>query len=118
MEKVKVTRNELLTNINQNRTKHKEEYDEALSGWQEQIVVAFDEARDRVRQGDYSNLSPASGLPKPQHHLKDYDLAIRMLTMSVDEHIEIEMHDFNQYVMDEWSWKAGFALTNSSYLSS
>jgi hypothetical protein len=35
--------------------------------------------------------------------------------MSVDTDIEIEQHDFNCFVMDEWQWKAGFAQTVSNY---
>lgn len=116
MDKVKVNRTELLGKLRENRDNHKAEYEEAMAGWEVKIVEAFDKALGRVEEGDFSDLNPALSLPKPQHHMKDYDLVIRMLEMSVDDNIEIEMHDFNQYVMDEWSWKAGFALTNSSYL--
>lgn len=117
MEKIKVNKAELQAKLLDNRRKHETEYNEAKAGWHVKALEAFNKAIEDFKNGDYSTVNPLGSLPKPQHHLKDYDLAIKMLEMSVDNEIEIEQHDFNQYVMDEWSWKAGFALTNSSYLN-
>lgn len=115
MEKVKVNRETLLETLKGNRDKHKQEYDEALAGWKTQAIDKLEENLEKFRNEDFSEVNPLAYLPKPQMHLRDYDLAIRMLEMSVDENIEIEQDDFNRYVMDEWAWKAGFATTYSNY---
>jgi hypothetical protein len=47
---------------------------------------------------------------------KDYDRVIRMLEMTVDEIITIGAVEFQQYVMDDWTWKEQFTASNSAYL--
>lgn len=54
-------------------------------------------------------------LVEPQDQTRDYDRAIRMMEMSQDEVVELEEHDFAQYVLDDWSWKRQFLLSNSNY---
>jgi proteasome lid subunit RPN8/RPN11 len=115
MEKVKVNREELLSILNGNRDKHKQEFEEAVTGWKEQALEAMKNAVAEFENDNFHTTHPLVTLPKPTAHLRDYDLAIRMLEMSVDTDIEIEQHDFNCFVMDEWQWKAGFAQTVSNY---
>jgi len=54
-------------------------------------------------------------LPEPQDHTNDYDRVITMLEMSVDSVIELDDVAFDQYVMDNWSWKGDALATNSMY---
>jgi hypothetical protein len=54
-------------------------------------------------------------LPEPQDHTIDYDRVIKMLEMSVDSLIELDEGAFDQYVMDNWSWKGDALATNEMY---
>jgi hypothetical protein len=38
-----------------------------------------------------------------------------MMEMSQDEILEIEAHEFDMYVRDNWSWRAFANETNSMY---
>lgn len=116
MEKIKVSKQRLIDSIIENRVKHSNEFSEAHYNWKVKVREAFAKKMQEIEEDNWEDLNCTAYLPKPQHHLKDYDLALQMLDFSVDDEIEIEQHEFNQYVMDDWAWKAGFALTNSSYL--
>lgn len=49
---------------------------------------------------------------------KDYDMAIGMLRMSVDEYITLEEEDYKCYVLDQWRWKQQFSTSNRGYSKS
>jgi hypothetical protein len=54
-------------------------------------------------------------LAVPSHHLKDYDRALKMLDMSVEEEVILTAIEFSQYIADKWSWKASFDSTGMAY---
>ena len=116
MEKIKVNKQELLGIVKQNREKHKKEYLESIKAYRVKVADLFTKELEKVLSGEKFNVY--FDLTKPESHEKDYDLAIRMLEMSVDENVEIERDEFNQLVNDEWSWKRNFKASyysNSSY---
>lgn len=41
----------------------------------------------------------------PEDHTDEYDKAIGMLEMSVDDTVLITHDEYRQYVLDEWFWK-------------
>lgn len=55
-------------------------------------------------------------LPEPIDRTKDYDRVIAMLEMSVEDEVELEEHDFDRYVLDNWEWKDLAYSTNSQYI--
>lgn len=54
-------------------------------------------------------------MPEPQDHTPDYDRVIAMLEMSVDTVIELDADSFDNYVMDNWAWRANALATNTMY---
>ena len=54
-------------------------------------------------------------LPVPHDHSAEYDRAIKMVEMSVDENLELTEPEFAQLVMDDWGWKQQFTASNSRY---
>lgn len=111
MEKIKVKRNDLVSILKKNREKHVNEYKEAVRQFRLRAVVALKKELDKAQNGKKfeTNLS----MSRPTSHEKDYDLAIRMLEMTVEDVIVVDYHDFNNFVNDEWSWKPSF--NNSAY---
>jgi hypothetical protein len=125
MRKVKVKREELLVKVKANREKHVAEYEEAVIGYKEEAIRAVDKVMGHLKTrihdleaGEVLYLhAVAFDLEVPQNHSKDYDQVIEMLTMSVDEELEIQSDEFACYVMDDWDWKQDFLHTNRKYLS-
>lgn len=114
MDTVKVKVAELHKVIKANRENHRAEFELAQQGYREQVIEILDERLKAARAGKKMILSIV--LPFPEDHTKEYDRVIRMLEMSVEEVIEIAQHEFAMYVMDDWSWKAGWAASNTGYM--
>jgi len=54
--------------------------------------------------------------PDPPDHTEEYERAIQMLEMSVDETFTVDEQLFNCYVRDQWSWSRHFTTMSSAYL--
>ena len=123
MRDVKVRRLELLGKIKANREKHLEEYDEAIDGYKAAAIEEIDRAvaklKNRVEElerGEVIHLAGVSfKLPVPQNHVKDYDQAITMLEMRVDDELTIRADEFACYVMDDWEWMHDFKAVTRNY---
>ena len=112
MEKIKVSKQELLTIVKENRTKHKQEYLESIKAYRVKAADLLAQEIQKIVGGESFEIR--FNLVKPESHEKEYDLTIKMLEMSVEEVVSITLYEFNQMVNDEWDWKYGF---RSSYLS-
>jgi len=119
MKTVRVNKDELLRILVENRKKHKDEYKESIKAYRVKAADLLNKELQKIVGGKKFNLD--FDLSKPQCHEKDYDLVIKMVEMSVDEILELEQHEFNQLVNDEWNWKSSFKMSvysNYSYSGS
>lgn len=115
MQNVTVARKELLDKIKENAKTHKEEYNAAFVEYRKDAIEKLQAQLDKAQKGEAFLTHIA--LPTPENHSKDYERVISMLKMSVDETVELDAHAFDQYVLDNWSWKHTFAATNAMYTS-
>ena len=115
--KTTVKKEDLLEKIKAARDEHQKQYAAALKGWVEQMGLAAQKVIERSQAGtlkafpkEFRNL-----MQMPSLHADDYETAIKMLEMSVDETIELEPDDFDQLVLGNWSWKEQWEATNALY---
>jgi len=113
MNSIKVDKTELLTVLRENREKHKTIFAEAQEGYRTAAIKELDAMLADAEAG--KQIRRSLTLIEPQDQTRDYDRAIRMLEMSQDDVIELEEHDFAQYVLDDWSWKRQFLFSNAAY---
>lgn len=113
MNAIKVKKSELLDVLKKNREQHRKIFLEAQEGYKHAAIKELDSMLDDARAG--KRIRRSMTLVEPQDQTSDYDRAIRMLEMSQDEVIELEEHDFMQYVLDDWGWKHQFLHSNSVY---
>lgn len=113
MKTVKVKKSELLDIVQKNLAEHESIYEEAMAGYQRELLKVIDELRSKVVAGE--QISHSIGLTRPTSHKKSYIQAIKMLKMSIDSEIELDEIAFANYVMDDWNWKDNFILSNSFY---
>jgi hypothetical protein len=113
MDTVKVQVAKLLEKVKANREAHRDLFLKAQEVYRQDIIEELDRMLTDARAG--KPIRRAITMPEPQDHTKDYDRVITMLEMSVDEQVELDSVSFDQYVMDNWSWKAGALATNSMY---
>ena len=104
---------QLIDILRRNREKHHDLYLVAMNEWRDQVVEELSQFTDRLMKGD--KVLIRSRLPVPEDHTEDYDTAIKMLELSVDDTIELSEHDIEEYVMDRWGWYASFAANTLRY---
>ena len=117
MEKIKVEKKTLIDALVKNRAEHKRIYDEAFQGFKEEAIETAGKILDAAKDAEHLGVIRLSlGLTPPANNLKDYDRAIGMLEMSIDNEVEITSLEFQHYIQDDWGWKNSFLLSNTKYL--
>lgn len=138
MKKIVATTAKLLEAVKENYEKHKKEYKEALDAYK---VVAVEEVKEMRTEynkickefiAKVENIKEDEEIPVLSFHLKDvfrpsekppvdhsedYETAIKMLEFETSETIEIELEDFQRFVMDLWKWKADFSASRSTIMA-
>ena len=115
METVLVSKDKLLKKMRENRAKHREQFEAALAGWQQTVLEALEQAVEDARDG--KKYPTAFHLPQPQDHTDEYTDAIEAIEWNEEEQIELDRHEFRQFVRDDWGWKRDFLTSNSAYMS-
>lgn len=113
MNEIKVKRDELLAKIKENRKSHRDLFLEAQKGYRELVIEELDRMLKEAKDG--KPIRRSITMPEPVDHTDDYDNAIAMLEMSVDDEVVIESNEFACYVRDNWSWKRHAQHTNMAY---
>lgn len=111
--KVTVKKVELLEALRTNRTSHVKLYEDALIGYRNRLLEFFTEQLDNLKGNKEARTSFGSAAPICR--TKDYDVVIRMLEMSTADEISVSQQQFQQYVMDDWSWSQQVRLENLAY---
>lgn len=114
-QSVNVSRTKLIAVLKENLKKHVGDYAKAIVNYrlalQADLTAALEQANDPK-----ANLSKIKvDFSCPQSYASQYQQVIDMLEFSVDETINLDNQAFRAYIKDEWSWKSGFELANSTY---
>lgn len=115
MENVRVNKSEILDILKKNREDHRKIFLEALTGYRATAIKLLEERLELAKSGKRIELT--FRLQQPIDQTRDYDRAIKMLEMSINEDIELTEEDFAMYVLDDWGWKRNFLSVNSTYSS-
>ena len=107
---------DVLVALKKNLEEHRKIVREAQVGYRKQFEQELELKLAALRAGDRVN--PNSELVVPPHHVEDYERAIQILEMCVDEEVELDEHEFQAYVRGQWSWQRQFLTTNSVYSAS
>ncbi len=113
MENVRVKKSELVEILTKNRAEHEKIYLEAVTGYKIALVKLLKQKLSAAKRGE--KVSMPIFLHEPENHLKDYDNALSMLRMSVDDVIELSQYNYRCYCLDDWGWKQSFYVGNSAY---
>lgn len=116
MKSVKVKRTELIAKVEENRAKHIDEYSEAFKAWREEQAAKITAASMKLSSNPCDFNLYVYVLQSPTSHEDDYDRALEMLRMSVDDVIELDQAEFRQLVCDEWQWQQAFKAVTTSYV--
>ena len=115
MYQVKVEKARLLGVLKENRANHRAIFEKAQEVYRDKMVEELDRMIAEAKRGD--KIRRAFSLPEPEDHTDDYDRAIGMLGMSVDDTVDLTLDEYRQYVEDEWGWQRSFASNTASYVA-
>lgn len=118
MRIVNLEKSKLLEIVQENKVKHIQEFNEAVEDYKKLVLKISKENLKKCKTEDVLTTLFKIYPTPPRSYEKEYDKAIRMLELSVDDIIEIEENIFNQLVLDEWGLKQSFVTSNSLYKSS
>jgi hypothetical protein len=114
MDQVKVAKDHVYCIVEENRKKHRAEFEKALEGWKSACILVLESNLEALRSGRAQRVFINE--PPPEDHTRDYDRVLRMLEMSVEDEVVLPAQSFEQFVLDEWGWKEAWAATTSKYL--
>lgn len=109
---ITVDKEELLSKLKENRSKHIAEYNEAKEGFHEAYMEKIDDLIKRANDGDYDF---RVNITKPESHEREYNTIIKMLEMSIEDKIELDESSFKNLVLDEWDWSQAFIQATALY---
>jgi roadblock/LC7 domain-containing protein len=110
---VNVERLKMIESIKAGLALHTKTYNEALVDFKEYALIEVNKLQAAIAAGDYSKT--AINLIQPVSHIKEYEEAIEIFEMSVDENINIDLDTFKAYFKNEWQWSRGFESTAMMY---
>lgn len=113
LQKVRVSKKFLLDKLKKNLKEHQRLHAEAMEGWKEKKLETLKSMLKKAKANDM--FEPSWYLPKPESHEDDYERTITLVDASLDTEFELNSSEFDQYIMDEWSWKHSFTTTVSGY---
>jgi hypothetical protein len=111
----KIQKAELLEIVKKNREAHVAEVKKAREQWKTKMVRM---AKLIVEAGPKLRRFPKAleALDQvPQSHARDFDDAIRALELHHDDIIELSPHNFEQLVLNRWSWSDSHVYMNFAY---
>lgn len=113
MKTTNIPKAKLLEVLLKNREQHMRDYLEAIKGYRDEITGWCRKQLATAETGKDIELHCC--LQQPQDHTHEYDTIISMVEMGTDETIELDQHEFQKFVEDEWDWKETFKAVTSFY---
>lgn len=114
MNEVKLNKTDLLQVLKDNLAKHSAEVAELRAERRAKVLLHMDSESEKALND--ANYQPVTkDFPMIESHESEYKKVIRMVEMSVDDAITLDSRSFDQYVMDNWSWKSALDFTKSLY---
>ncbi len=114
--KVAVELAKLLKLLHKNLEAHRKVHQEAVEGWEHEVVNACGLIIALVEEGRLKDLDLIfKHSQRPKSHTKEYELVITMLEHHTGTDVELDQQDFDRYVRDNWEWKEEWAMSNTRY---
>ena len=116
MRKVTMRKSDLIEILEANKERHEKAFAEASKAFYERLVAKLGEWEQKVARHEMNYAELREKFNKlnaqhPQGHCDEYQEALDMLSYEVAEEVELQQHEFAQFVKDEWGWNQQFAAS-------
>lgn len=116
MSELKFKTVDVLARLEHNRDVHLDKYYKAKEDFVHAVRVEFDKMYKQVKElksdSKFRELKQNLNVPVPVCYVEHYDRAIEMLKLTTDKEIVLDQTEFEQLIMDKWSWRSNFETAN------
>jgi hypothetical protein len=114
MQEVTVEKDKLIEILQENRSRHRELFEEAYEAYGKKVVKNLEATLQAAKNGKPQEVNLTFNLVRPQDHTADYDRALEMLDLEVEDTVVLQQHEFSELVQDDWGWKGQFSAHYAS----
>ncbi|MGD0815892.1 MAG: hypothetical protein ABSA83_20045 [Verrucomicrobiota bacterium] len=118
MKDVRIKKEQLVQIVKKNRQEHRDIFLKAQEKYREVAIALLDKQLKAAREGKPFVLAEFTHLVQPEDHSHDYDRALRMLELEVEDVVTLTTADFANLVQDQWNWSRQWAVSNMRYTDS
>jgi hypothetical protein len=111
---IKVNKADLIAKIQENKAQHIEAYTKAVVAYKKEALKQLADITKKVEAGD---MKVRLDLTTPVDNSNNYDKIIDMFNWEVEDIVELEQSEFNEYVQDETDFARHALMSNSMYLA-
>ena len=109
---ISVNKIPLIEKIKDNKANHILEYEKAVVAYKEEALRQLNEQIKKVEEG---SLKAKLDLITPINNAENYDKIIEMFVWEVNDVVELEQNEFNEYVQDETEFAVQAKFSNTMY---
>lgn len=110
---IKVKKADLIAKIQENKAQHIESYAKAVIAYKKEALKQLADITEKVEGGD---MNVRLNLTTPVDNRDNYDKIIDMFNWEVEDIVELEQSEFNEYVQDETDFARIAMMSNTMYL--
>jgi len=110
---IKVQKADLIAKIKENKENHVKEFDKAVDAYREEALRQLRTQLERVEEGA---VDAKLDLITPVNNAENYDNILEMFTWEVEDVVELEQSEFQEYVQDTTDFAVTARMSNSAYL--
>jgi hypothetical protein len=118
MNDVRIKKESLIEIVAKNRADHRDIFLKAQDKYRGVVIQLLDKTLADARDGRPFVLNEITRLVMPVDHTKDYDRALLMLDLEVEQVVTLDENAFANLVQDQWNWSRAWAVSNSQYTDS
>lgn len=112
---IKVKKGDLIAKIKENKENHIKEYEKAIHAYREE---ALRQLRTQIKSVENGALNAKLNLITPIDNSDNYDKIIEMFEWEVENEVELEQDEFQEYVQDTTDFAVKARMSNTFYSSS
>lgn len=112
---IKILKADLITKIKENKKNHIKEYEKAVVAYREEALRQLRTQLERVEEGA---VDAKLDLMTPVNNSDNYDKILEMFEWEVQEVVELEQDEFQEYVQDTTDFAVTARMSNMMYLNS
>lgn len=106
MKEYRIQKEKLLALLEENKAEHIKEYKEAKRGFRKKAAGIFKKAMLDAKEG--RKVKTYVSIAEPKDYSKDYDKAIKLITLCEDTILELNESQINNFIHNEWNWSGTF----------